>query len=164
MRTIALPLLSLSLLFAGCVPQEALYPAEYSGEVGPAAAANPVAVGQIEVASDEDVEASGLHTTAVPLAHRDRPRADPVFFPLGAGYGALGHLDVTPCRDRGLPTGYLRLRATFRPSGHVGHAAVESLAEPSQEALTCIGEQLEATSVPPFDGGDVTLSRIYFID
>jgi len=45
-----------------------------------------------------------------------------------------------------LPSGYIRLRATFRPSDRVTRAAVESATEPPEEALTCIGEQLEATS------------------
>jgi hypothetical protein len=163
MRTI----FAASLLFAGtgCFPQAVLFPAEYSGDIEPvAASASPVAVGHVEVASGPTDEGPELHTMAVPLARRDRPPRDPVFFALGAGYGALGQVDVLPCRDRGLPAGYLRIRATFRPSGHVAHAAVESLAAPPEEALECIGEQLEATSVPPFDGGDVTLSRIYFVD
>jgi hypothetical protein len=172
MRTID-PFLLISLLLpvlalvagAGCLPQEALSPADYAAEAEPVApAANRVAVGHIDVPSDETEEVSDLHAVAVPVSRSDRPRADPVFFPLGAGYGALGRVDVLPCRDRGLPAGYLRIRATFRPNGHVAHAAVESLAEPPEEALSCIGEQLEATTVPPFDGGDVTLSRIYFVD
>jgi hypothetical protein len=169
MRKSELSLLAASLLFAGagCFPQAELVAAEFSGDVEPVAPANPVAVGHVDVASDgtdETDEGQRLHSVAVPLNRRDRPPPEPVFFALGAGYGALGHVDVLPCRDRGLPAGYLRLRATFRPSGHVAHAAVESLAAPPREALECIGEQLEATSVPPFDGEDFTLTRIYFVD
>jgi hypothetical protein len=169
MRKVRPSVVAVALFFgsAGCLPQGTLYPAEFAGEVEVepvAPPANPVAVGHVDVASGEPEERSPLYTSAVPLARRDRTRYSPVFFPLGAGYGALGHVDVLPCRDRGLPAGYLRIRATFRPSGHVAHAAVESVAEPPQEALECIGEQLEATSVPPFDGGDVTLTRIYFVD
>ena len=101
---------------------------------------------------------------AAPASNRDRPRPSPIFFSLGAGHGALGRVDLSTCRDRGLPAGYLRIRATFRPSGHVAHAAVESAAEPPQEALECVSEQLEDTSVPPFDGEDVSLSKIVFVN
>lgn len=148
---------------AGCVPRGALYEAEFPAEAEPSAPATAVAVGEVNVVDDAPLEGSA-RVVAIPLSSRDRSRPDPVFFHLGAGYGVLGRIDVSPCRDRGLPTGYLRLRATFRPSGRVAHAAIETIAEPPQEALTCIGEQLEGATVPPFDGGDVTLSRVYFVD
>jgi hypothetical protein len=35
---------------------------------------------------------------------------------------------------------------------------------PPEEALDCIGEQLELAMVPVFDGGDVTLSRSFFVN
>ncbi len=95
----------------------------------------------------------------------DRPRPDPVPFRLGAGRGALGRLDLEPCREQGLPQGYLHVRVTFRHNGHVVHAAVESPAAPPNEALACIGEQLQAMAmVPAFDGGDVTISKSYFVN
>jgi hypothetical protein len=53
---------------------------------------------------------------------------------------------------------------TFAPSGHVVSAAVETPLAPPQEALTCIGDQLEVAMVPAFDGADVTLSRTLFVD
>jgi len=89
---------------------------------------------------------------------------DPILFRLGAGYGALGHVDLAPCRDQGLPQGYLRLRVTFRASGRVVRAAVETPVAPPAEALTCIGEQLEMAMVPLFEGGDVTLSKSFFVN
>lgn len=172
MRTIILTALCLLSWWAsaGCIPRDALSEPEFpvEGESATAATpANPVAYGEVNVPHDEpqdDAPQTSPHTVAVPLMGRDHPRPDPVFFRLGAGYGALGRIDVLPCRERGLPAGYVRLHATFRPSGRVAHAAIESVAEPSQEALTCIGEQLEGAAVPPFDGADVTLSRIYFVD
>jgi hypothetical protein len=154
-------------LGAGCLPEGAAYDASFPAGTAPdAPAATPVGIGEVSVDSDDDETAAAtpLRVTAVPVGWRDRPPPDPVFFHLGAGYGALGRLDVLPCRDRGLPAGYLRIRATFRPTGHVAHAAVESPEQPPADALTCIGELLQATTVPPFDGGDVTLSRIYFVD
>jgi hypothetical protein len=151
------------LALVGCFPQETLYEAEYPGE---AETANPpagrVAVGHVDVRYDGPLESTPLRAAAA--SDRDRPRPGPIFFSLGAGHGALGRVDLSTCRDRGLPAGYLRIRATFRPSGHVAHAAVESAAEPPQEALECVSEQLEETSVPPFDGDDVSLSKIVFIN
>jgi hypothetical protein len=169
MRTTCLAVLCASAVFlgAGCYLPGAAYEAGYPGETATEApAATPVGVGEVDVDSDEGETAAStpLRVSAIPLGGRDRPRPDPVFFHLGAGYGVLGRLDVAPCRGRGLPAGYLRLRATFRPSGRVAHAAVESLERPPEDALACIGEILQATAVPPFDGGDVTLSRIYFVD
>jgi hypothetical protein len=151
---------------AGCLPQEALYGAEFPGEQETASPpAERVAVGHVDVRYDGPVESTPLRAaSAAPASDRDRPRPSPIFFSLGAGHGALGRVDLSACRDRGLPAGYLRIRATFRPSGHVAHAAVESAAEPPEDALECVSEQLEDTSVPPFDGEDVSLSKIVFVN
>ncbi len=89
---------------------------------------------------------------------------EPAFFHLGAGYGALGQLDLARCRDQGLQPGYLRMHVTFQNSGRVARAALEAPVAPPAEALTCIGEQLEAALVPEFDGREVTLSRGFFVN
>jgi hypothetical protein len=159
-------LLAFALAAAGCLPQESLYEAEFPGDQGTASPpAERVAVGHVDVRYDDSAETTPLRAAAAaPASDRDRLRPSPIFFSLGAGHGALGRLDLSACRDRGLPAGYLRVRATFRPSGHVAHAAVESAAEPPQEALECVSELLEDTSVPPFDGEDVSLSKIVFVN
>jgi hypothetical protein len=90
----------------------------------------------------------------------DRPR----LFRLGAGLGALGHIDLNPCRDHGLTAGYVHMNLTFQASGRVVRAAVETSMAPPPEALSCIGEQVEATRVPQFEGGDVNLSRNFFVN
>lgn len=90
------------------------------------------------------------------------PRSDPV--PDRAGHGALGQVDLSPCREVGLESGYLRLRVTFQGSGRVVHAAVESPTPPPQDALDCIAEQLQVAMVPRFDGRDATLSRSLFVE
>jgi hypothetical protein len=63
-----------------------------------------------------------------------------------------------------LPVGYLHMRVTFRRNGRIAHATVETEAQPPQEALTCISEQLELAMVPAFDGSDVTLSKSFFVN
>jgi hypothetical protein len=93
----------------------------------------------------------------------DRVRPDPVFFRIGAGYGAVGRVDLAPCRERGLDTGYVHMRVTFAGNGTVAHAAIESPTPPPPDALACIGEQLQAAAVPAFEGGDVTLSKSLFV-
>jgi hypothetical protein len=95
----------------------------------------------------------------IPLAQRD-----PVLFRLGAGLGALGHIDLNPCRGQGLPPGYVHMHLTFRGTGRVVRAAVETPAVPPPEALACIGDQVEATMVPVFEGGDVNLSKSFFVN
>lgn len=101
---------------------------------------------------------------AIPASELDRPHPDPVFFALGAGHGALGQVDVDGCGERGIPAGYLRMRATFRPSGQISRAVVMTESPPSQEALDCIAEKLRVMRVPSFDGESVTLSRNYFVE
>jgi len=124
-----------------------------------------VVVQDVEVAQDSREERAPIRVAAaLPASNADHPRPDPVPFRIGAGHGALGNVDLGPCHDRGLPSGYLRLRVTFRPSGHVSRVAVESEDQPPPDALACVGEQLEAPKVPVFDGDDVRLSRIFFVN
>jgi|HubBroStandDraft_1064217.scaffolds.fasta_scaffold104917_2 hypothetical protein len=119
-----------------------------------------VVVANVNMAADTTVE----HPAQAPrAASADHPPPEPVFFRIGAGYGALGQIDLEPCRDRGLDGGYLRMRVTFRRSGGVARATVEGPSQPPPEALTCIGERLQAAMVPAFDGGDVTLSKSVFV-
>jgi hypothetical protein len=161
------PLLSLTLpllVTTGCVRQatqdfEML--ADRTAEESP----RPGEEQEVIVAYDGPVEgaAEPATSTAVPLRERHL-QSEPVLFRLGAGYGALGHLDLAPCREQGLPPGYVHMRVTFRHSGRVVHAAVESAAPPPREALACIGERLEVAIVPVFEGGDVTLSRSFFVN
>ena len=92
------------------------------------------------------------------------PPPDPVLFRLGTGYGALGQVDLSPCRAQGLQPGYMRMRVTFRRSGHVVRAALQSLLPQPGEALACVGDVLETAMVPAFDGDDVTLSRSVFVN
>jgi len=159
-RTVA-PLLGLLIaaLVTGCIHPETTN--EYEPDTAPAVDPEPVVVREVVVS----YEGAGEPAAAfLPPSPRDRPRPDPVPFRLGAGRGALGLIDLTPCREDGLPPGYVHMRVTFRHSGRVVHAAVESVAAPPPEALECIGEQLEVALVPVFDGGDVTLSRSYFVN
>jgi hypothetical protein len=100
----------------------------------------------------------------LPASALDRVMPDPVPFRLGAGHGALGHVDLEPCHALGLPAGYVKMRVTFRRDGHVSHAVVESPTPPPAAALDCVAEQLEGALVPRFDGRDATLSRSLFVE
>jgi hypothetical protein len=93
----------------------------------------------------------------------DRVRPGPTFFLIGAGYGAVGRIDLTPCRDRGLDPGYVHLHVTFGVGGSVARAVVESPTQPPADALACVADLLAAASVPAFEGGDVTLSKSLFV-
>jgi|SRR5580700_9233540 hypothetical protein len=156
MRIAVVSLLSL-LAATGCVRQESLQPVEFVGDA-PLQPPDPVVVADVSVAPN------GVESSPPPRATPSlRPSDEPVTFLLGAGYGALGHIDLEPCRESGLPSGYLRMRVTFRPGGGVARAAVESLAQPPAEALSCVGQHLAAAMVPAFDGSDVTLSKSFFV-
>ena len=125
--------------------------------VEPPVVQSVVTVKEKDDSADEEVV---VETAAPPV----RRTPDPVFFRMGAGYGVLGRLDLAPCRNEGLPAGYLRLRVTFHVTGRVVRAAVESATPPPSEALECISEQLEFAMVPAFDGGEVTLSKSYYVN
>ena len=156
------PLLVLFLLAAGCVhPQTTTEPA-----FEPAAPPEPTVVRDVELGDDDEpAEAPSAPFRSVlvesPVSIRVR---EPVLFRLGAGLGALGHIDLAPCRDEGLQPGYVHVHLTFRHTGRVVRAAVETPIEPPPDALACIGEQIEATFVPVFDGGDVMLSKSFFVN
>ena len=164
MRSVA-PLLGLLvagvIATTGCIHPETTN--EYEPDSSPASDPEPVVVREV-VVSYAGAGEPPAPAVFLPPSPRDRPRPDPVPFRLGAGRGALGLIDLTPCREDGLPPGYVHMRVTFQHSGHVVHAAVESATAPPPEALDCIGAQLEVAMVPVFDGSDVTLSRSYFVN
>ena len=110
---------------------------------------------------------SGEPAAPAPLlaaSPRDRPPPDPVPFRIGAGHGALGGIDLAPCRAEGLPSGYLAMRVTFHRDGRVAHAVVEGPVPPPQEALDCVAEQIEEATVPVFDGRDASLTKRFFVE
>jgi hypothetical protein len=99
----------------------------------------------------------------LPPSPRDRPQVDRIPFRIGAGYGALSHVDLDVCRERGLPGGYVHVRATFANVGYVVRASVGSASEPPPPALDCIAETLRQVGVPEFEGDDATLSKTYWV-
>jgi hypothetical protein len=158
------PLALLALLAAGCVHPGEDPDAAFAGFTEDAA--EPAVEREVVVTYDGPIEEPDAPPTATALPAPSPAHAilDPVPFRLGAGCGALGHIDLGACRDQGLQPGYVHMRVTFHHSGRVASAALESLASPPPEALTCIGEQLEVAMVPAFDGGDVVLSKSYFVN
>jgi hypothetical protein len=153
--------LVLTLLLTGCVRQTTREIWAGTDLTATDSAGDRGEVREVVVANDGPGEEP---SEPVGLALGASPGPDPVFFRLGAGYGALGEVDLASCRQQGLPPGYLHMRVTFRHSGRVVRAAVESSVAPPREALACIGEQLEMAMVPVFEGGDVTLSKGFFIN
>jgi hypothetical protein len=113
---------------------------------------------QITVTTQEPSPAPSL-----PPSPRDKPVPDPIRFQIGAGYGALSHVDVSSCRERGLQSGYFHVHATFSPEGYVLHASVESEAPPPPPALDCIADHLRQAGVPRFDGSGATLSKTFYV-
>ncbi|HEY3819898.1 MAG TPA: hypothetical protein VGL81_22185 [Polyangiaceae bacterium] len=95
---------------------------------------------------------------------RDRVVPDPIPFRIGAGHGALGTIDLEPCRAKGLPSGYLAMRVTFHRNGRIAHAVVEGPVAPPDEALDCVAEQIQSATVPVFDGRDASLTKRFFVE
>jgi hypothetical protein len=127
-------------------------------------ATEPSETRSIELAYDKPTDDASESPAVAASALRALHPPDPVLFHLGAGYGALGRVDLALCRDQGLQVGYLHLYVTFRVDGRIVRAVVESPVAPPPDALACIGEQLKVSMVPVFDGGDVTLSRSFFVN
>jgi hypothetical protein len=159
MKNSAILLVSL-LAGTACVHPESLNAVEAVADRTPDSDEH-VIVASVKMA--DDGTAAPHAAPALRASSADHPPPEPVFFRIGAGYGALGQIDLEPCRDRGLDGGYLRMRVTFRRCGGVARATVEGPSQPPPEALTCIGERLQAALVPAFDGGDVTLSKSVFV-
>jgi hypothetical protein len=139
--------------FVACMPQQPPVAAPVAEAPPPA---ERVVVSTVTVAGERAAEAPRA-------SEADRVRPEPVFFRLGAGYGAVGRIDLSPCKDHGLDPGYVHMHVTFGVGGAVARAVVESPTQPSADALACIGDLLQATNVPPFVGGDVTLSKSVFV-
>jgi hypothetical protein len=161
--TLPLPLVLLCSVAPGCIHRAttpfdasevaADEPAPNQGE------AREIIVPNESLGEDASETASAPHAASVPLLS-----PDPVLFRLGAGYGALGQVDLSQCRPQGLQPGYVRMRVTFSRTGRVVRAALQSLAPQPGEALSCVGDLLEMAMVPVFDGDDVTLSRSFFVN
>jgi hypothetical protein len=163
-RTLALPLVLAPVVLA-CEPPPAQHAVLYPLVHREAADDESLSSQAIEIDYDAADTPTPMRLAAmIPASELDRPHPDPVFFALGAGHGALGQIDVDGCGERGIPVGYLRMRATFRPSGHISRAVVMTESPPTQEALDCIAEKLRVLRVPAFDGENVTLSREYFVE
>ncbi len=143
---------------AGCLHEGDLSPEEPDTADPPEA---PVQARNVELQYGGEDDTADVVTQAPEPP--SRARREPVPFHLGAGYGALGHVDLRACREQGLQPGYLRMHITFRDDGRVVHAAVESGEAPPDEALACIGQQLKMAMVPAFDGDDVSLSKSFFV-
>jgi len=112
--------------------------------------------------SPEEAPPPAAGAAPAPLLPRIVP-PDPVPFEIGAGYGALSRVDLSPCAARGLPPGYLHVRAEFTGDGYVVRASVSSPTAPPPSALDCIADQLRLIGVPAFDGVDARLSRTFFV-
>jgi hypothetical protein len=168
MRRLTVMLLAASAA-AGCLPEEDEVPARAPvAEQAPARPAEHVVVSNLTMVGGSTPQGGsserGTSTGEVGSRASDMGRfRDPVFFHLGAGYGAIGRVDLAPCRELGLDPGYVHMRVTFGGGGQVVRAIVESLTQPSPEALECISEHLAPASVPTFEGGDVTLSKSLFV-
>lgn len=164
MRTSTLSpfLLLATLLATGCLhePDADLETGYPSVEVAPAEA---VVRREVTMQWEKSDEAGPLPSLP-PASPRDRIVPDPVPFRIGAGHGALGSVDLAPCREQGLQSGYLKMRVTFHRDGRVAHAVVESPAPPPEEALDCVAEQLQAATVPVFDGRDASLTKRFFVE
>ena len=117
---------SLLLALTGCALEPLTPVAEPEG---PPAVASRVVETQLTITPDAPEPPPA---PAQPIA----PPRDPVPFRIGAGYGALARVDFASCSERGLPPGYMRIRATFSRVGIVARASVETPRSPRRQRST----------------------------
>ena len=72
-------------------------------------------------------------------------------------------MDLAQCREVGAPHGYGHAMVTFAPGGNVSRVAVDSPANLSPSAVSCIGETLGTAVAPPFDGAPVTVPTTFYV-
>jgi hypothetical protein len=159
-RTSILSFALLGLTTAGCLHEGDFGPEEPDTADPPQAAVQERNV-EVQYGGEDD---TADVVTQAPEPPPQSKRREPVPFHLGAGYGALGQVDLHSCRDQGLQAGYLRMHVTFRDDGRIVRVAVEAGDAPPDEALACIGQQLKMAMVPAFDGDDVSLSKSFFVN
>ena len=157
MRGWSLLVVAASGLQVGCLHEGDLDPRWVDD--GPPPQPEVLVARQITVTAED-----GPAPPALPPSPRDTPTPDPIRFQIGAGYGALSHVDVAACKARGLQAGYLHVHATFTHLGYVVRASVESQAAPPPPALDCIADRLRQAGVPQFEGSEATLSKTYFVE
>jgi hypothetical protein len=90
-------------------------------------------------------------------------RKPAVLFDTAAARQALEGIDLGACRASGAPRGYGHARVTFGPDGAVLRVSIDSPAGLSGSAVECIGGSLGTASVPPFDGGAVSVPTGFYI-
>jgi hypothetical protein len=77
---------------------------------------------------------------------------------------SLQHVDLGPCREHGLPRGYVHARVTFGNAGTPARIDLDGPEGLSKEAVTCVGGGLSRASMPPFVGdGNVPVGVTLFV-
>lgn len=100
-----------------------------------------------------------------PLAPSPRDRAEPAtlpsFDPIAARV-ALSAIDVSACRDAGVPAGTRgHAFVTVDPDGTSSKVVIDEPAGLSPAAVDCVGRALGAVKVKPFRGSHVTVGTTW---
>jgi hypothetical protein len=84
-------------------------------------------------------------------------------FALAATYGALGHVDLEPCKVQGLAAGYGHVVLAFANDGTPASVGVDLPAGSAPRAHACVEEAFRAVRVAEFDGRPVKMRRAFFV-
>jgi hypothetical protein len=92
------------------------------------------------------------------------PPALPKPFDLGGAYGAIGRVDLSPCKDAGLEPGYGRVTLDFTVDGAVGSVALDMPPSSSAAGRSCVESAYRTVHVPAFAGDQLaTVRRDFFV-
>jgi hypothetical protein len=84
-------------------------------------------------------------------------------FALAATYGALGHVDLEPCKAQGLAAGYGHVVLAFANDGTPAGVGVDLPARSAPRAHACVEKAFGALRVAAFDGSPVKVRRAFFV-
>jgi hypothetical protein len=94
--------------------------------------------------------ASGSDGTTPSMLPDDEPSAPE--FDEASAFTALEAIDLSPCRQRGAPSGTGRAHVLFRSDGAVTRLEVLSPRGMPESAVSCIEGRLFDAAAPPFHG------------
>jgi hypothetical protein len=78
-------------------------------------------------------------------------------FDAEAAKATLARVDMTPCREVGLPRGTGHARVTWSTSGDVSRVVVDSPTGLRPEAVACVGQHLGGARVPAYRGREASM-------
>ena len=96
-------------------------------------------------------------------AHAEPAHAEAPPFDLGGAYGAIAHVDLSPCSSQGLARGYGHVELEFGNDGAPARVGLEMPAGSDPAARACVEESFSRVRVAAFDGAQASVRRAFYV-